>query len=216
MKHLGNILENDNSFKIDSDIKRGRFIGKLHSLQQEFHFCSPEVKMKLYNIYTFSFYGSNLYDLFGDQSNRLYAAFNQAVRMAYNVSRCTHKYLIETLSDCVHPKVLLCSRLVKFVDSMLNCRKSNILFLITLCKDDKRTIIGRNLSKIAKECDTEVHNLNCKIVKENMTAYPVPKEEQWRIQILKEMILCRQFDTLSIDNFDTTEIGELLQIVCES
>ena len=53
-------------------------------------------------------------------------------------------------------------------------------------------------------------------VKENMTAYPVPKEEQWRIQILKEMILCRQFDTLSIDNFDTTEIGELLQIVCES
>ena len=36
--HLGHILQNDNSMNIDCNIKRGQFIGKVHSLLQEFYF----------------------------------------------------------------------------------------------------------------------------------------------------------------------------------
>ena len=39
VKHLGNILQCDNSMKIDCAMKRGRFIGKVNSLLQEFHFA---------------------------------------------------------------------------------------------------------------------------------------------------------------------------------
>ena len=39
VKHLGNILQCDNSMKIDCTIKRGKFIGKLNSLMQEFYFA---------------------------------------------------------------------------------------------------------------------------------------------------------------------------------
>ena len=49
--HLGHILQNDNSMNIDCNIKRGQFIGKVHSLLQEFYFSSPTVLMKLVNIY---------------------------------------------------------------------------------------------------------------------------------------------------------------------
>ena len=44
LKHLGNALKNDNSMTIDCNKKRAIFISKLHSLNQEFYFNSPELK----------------------------------------------------------------------------------------------------------------------------------------------------------------------------
>ena len=46
VKHVGNILECDNSFTRDCQIKRGQFIGKLHSLNQEFYCATSNVKTK--------------------------------------------------------------------------------------------------------------------------------------------------------------------------
>ena len=43
VKHLGNILESDNSMKHDVAVKRGKFIGKVNSLLQELHFADPVV-----------------------------------------------------------------------------------------------------------------------------------------------------------------------------
>ena len=43
VKHLGNTLQCDNTMKMDMSIKRGKFIGKLSSLQQEFHSVEPQV-----------------------------------------------------------------------------------------------------------------------------------------------------------------------------
>ena len=38
VNHLGNLLQLDNSFKKDCLIKRGKFISKVHTLMQEFHY----------------------------------------------------------------------------------------------------------------------------------------------------------------------------------
>ena len=58
LNHLGNTLQSDNSMKIDITAKRAKFIGKVVSLNQEFHFCNPDVVTKLYNIYACSLYSS--------------------------------------------------------------------------------------------------------------------------------------------------------------
>ena len=63
LKHLGNVLQSDNSMTIDCNKKRAIFISKIHSLNQEFYFNSPDVILKLYNIYCCSFYGSSIWDL---------------------------------------------------------------------------------------------------------------------------------------------------------
>ena len=60
VKHLGNVMQCDNSMKIDCTLKRGKFIGKVNSLLQEFYFADPKVKMRLMNIFASSFYGSGL------------------------------------------------------------------------------------------------------------------------------------------------------------
>ena len=79
MKHLGNVLECSNTMKRDIAIKRGKFIGKLNSLSQEFHYTSSEVFMPILNIYAVSFYGSSLWDVFSAECDRIYAAWNVAV-----------------------------------------------------------------------------------------------------------------------------------------
>ena len=56
-KHLGMNISYDNTFDIDCDMKRCKFVGKVHSLNQELCFASPYVKFKLLNIYCRSFYG---------------------------------------------------------------------------------------------------------------------------------------------------------------
>ena len=64
VKHLGNLLQVDNTMKLDIGNKRGKFIGKVTSILQEFHYVDPEILTKIMNIFTTSFYGSNLWDIF--------------------------------------------------------------------------------------------------------------------------------------------------------
>ena len=41
LKHLGNTLQNDNSMCRDILLKRGKYIGKVNSLLQYFHYVNP-------------------------------------------------------------------------------------------------------------------------------------------------------------------------------
>ena len=77
--------------QMDMAQKRGKLIGKLKTL----------------NISAASFYGSSLWDLYSKGCERIYAAWNVAIRICFNVDRSTHRYLIEELSDSIHPKVML-------------------------------------------------------------------------------------------------------------
>jgi hypothetical protein len=95
LKHLGNIMQSDNSMKLDCTVKRGKFIGKMNSLLQEFSFADPKVKVRIFNIFATSFYGSGLWDLSSKEVDRLYKSWNVGVRMAFGVPPTTHRYLIE-------------------------------------------------------------------------------------------------------------------------
>ena len=153
IKHLGSILQENNSMEFDCDSKRCSFIGKIHSLSQEFHFVDPAVRMKLHKLYTESFYGSNLWNLFGINCEKIYRAYNISVRQTFQVPRDTHRYLIETISQCTRPKVFMSSRIVKFVNSMNNCHKISIRVLSKLYQNDLRTTLGKNMATISKLCD---------------------------------------------------------------
>ena len=123
VKHLGNLLESDNSMRRDIAIKRGQFIGKVNSLSQEFFFVKPGIFMQVLNTFCASFYGSGLWDLFSPDCERLYAAWNVAVRHAWGVPNTTHRYLIEEISGSLHPKVMLASRYIGFVKSLCTSPK---------------------------------------------------------------------------------------------
>ena len=93
VKHLGHILDNENNLVNNTRDKRFKFIGKINSLAQEFYFAAPEVKVNLYNKYVSSFYGSNLWNLFCHETEKVYSAYNISIRQAFRVPFNTHRYL---------------------------------------------------------------------------------------------------------------------------
>ena len=110
-------------------LKRGRYIGKVNSLLQEFHFASTDVLLKLLSTYTTSFYGSQLWDIYSNNCEKLYKSWNVSMRNILGIDRRSHRYLLEDLTGQVHPKVMLASRLVGFYNMQLNSKKLKMRFI---------------------------------------------------------------------------------------
>ena len=157
VKHLGNILQSENSMTLDINMKRGSFIGKTNSLLQEFHYARPEVLLNLVNTYACNIYGSNIWDLFSTDCQRIFSSYNVMLRNIFNLHRTTHRYILETLSDVPHLYVQLIARYVTFVNSLLSNDAFEVRCLSNICLSDKTTIIGRSVPMILNACDH--HNL---------------------------------------------------------
>ena len=213
IKHVGNMLECNNTFRSDCLIKRGKFIGKIHSLQQEFPTVASNVKMKLINMFTLSFYGSALWNLFGPKVDKIYKSYNTATRIAYNVDRTTRSFLIEPLSECYHPITLLCSRYVKFYETNSNCKKPSIRILSKVCESDLRTRYGQNLRNISDRCQTSLADLTVPEVKSKVRYRELPEEEEFRIPILREMLDARNNNT-TVDGLSRKDMNDIINYVC--
>ena len=212
IKHLGNVLEADNSMKKDCSIKRATFIGKLNSLIQEFYFAAPEVIVKIVNIYATSFYGSGLWDLYSADCDRLYKAWNVCIRIVFKLDRKAHRYLIEPMSETLHPKVMLASRYVSFWGALKSSSKVCVRILASLNQYDQRTVFGRTLKKIGNDCRLAMEELSAVKVKQLMHYFPTPDAEIWRIGILKELT----DDKMQIAGFSMDELDHIKQFLCVS
>ena len=214
VKHLGNLLQVDNSMRLDISLKRAKFIGKVSSLLQEFGNVDPEIKVKILNIYTTSFYGSNLWDIFSKDCERLYKSWNVAMRLIFEVSRCTHRYLIEPMSKSLHPKTMLCSRYVGFYKSLIQSSKLSVRILAKLFKGDQRTVLGRTLFTLCRLSDAQnTDSISCQTVKKNVKYFVVPEAEAWRVDMVSELLKLRK-ETLSLPGFNLEEIQDILDSVC--
>ena len=81
---------------------------------------------------------------------------------------------------------------MKFVYSLLNCKKSAVRFLASLCFDDKRTLLGKTLSKISYETSVCADMLTPSIVKQTLRYSTVPEDQKWRIPLLLELLAVKE------------------------
>ena len=216
VKHLGHIVQSDNSMSIDIVQKRAAFIAKMNSILQEFHFSEPDTLVKLMNVYATTLYGSNTWDLFSNECEKLYRSFNVAVRQIFRLNRCTHRYFIESLSEGLHLKTILASRYVTFYKSLVETQKTPIRFLARIAERDQRTVFGRTLSRLLEITGLSVENLDkltASLVKKQMLYQPVSEENRWRIQACKELIAVRR-ENLQLDGFGQNEVEEMLDFLC--
>ena len=165
--------------------KRGRFIGKIHSLRQEFGNVDPMVYMALVSVYLSSFYGSNLWDLNGAGSQRLYATWNIMVRMTFNIPRESHRYLIQPISGQKHLKVQLLKRFKNFVKILNGCNKPHLRYLAQLQENDMRSTYGRNCRNLCNDANV---NTPEEVNIENISYIHLSPEESWRVPFLKELL----------------------------
>ena len=221
VKHLGTTLQSDNSMKLDIAMKRGKFIGKVNSLLQEFHYLDPPLLMKLINSCATSFYSSSTWDILSAECEKLYRSWNVTVRNVLKLDRCTHRSLIEPLSGVIHVKTALLSRYLTFIRSLESCDKLSIRYLTRVNSSDCHSQMGKILSYICETCEVERGRFDTVTqmqVKRMHTYSSVAENDEWTIQIGKELLQARNWkiNEIKIPGFRSEEIDTMLNYICTS
>ena len=134
--------------------------------------------------------------------------------MAFGVPPTTHRYLIEHLSGTPHPKTMLCSRYMKFVDSLLKSSKVEVALLANMAADDNRTVLGKTVSRLRREMNCE--NLSSNFIKKNLKYFQVPQDEAWRLSFLDELLSVETRETNIDECFSTDDVKAMISSLCTS
>ena len=95
--HLGHELHQLGNMEHDADIKRAKFIQNSMEIRELFGFAHPVQVLKAVNIYATHFYGSMLWNLYGNGANKVFRFRNTCVKLSWNIPRWTHNYFVEHL-----------------------------------------------------------------------------------------------------------------------
>ena len=168
-------------------------------------------------MYATSFYGSPLWNIFDGACEKLYTAWNNAIRQAFDVPRATHIYLIEEISESEHPLVMLSLRFLKFHQTLQKSKKTSIRFLCHLSFENLRTYHSQNLKNITDRIKVEVKDLDRKLIKARLKYFEVPSNQEWRVAVIKDMLEIK-WNILEIDDMkdDMEDLGMLLEHLCVS
>ena len=100
IKHLGiTVTDNIDGCQKDIFIKRARYIERSCEILQEFNFASPEVKMKLHNIYNSHFTGSSCWDMTSPAGRMMEATCNKNIKITFDLHYATHRNLLPVIAS---------------------------------------------------------------------------------------------------------------------
>ena len=159
-------------------------------------------------------YGSSLCDLYSSEVTRIFSSWNGPSRNVFKLPWTTHRYLIEAVSCSSHPKTMLCSRLMRFLETLKICTKSIVRYLASLVQDDRRTLMGRTLTKFAFDSNVERGSLTTRIIRKMRYSTP-PLDEQWRVPLLRELLDVRD-GRAAIPGADPQHIDHMISEICNN
>ena len=152
------------------------------------------------------FYGSNLWNLFS--LNDVYVAWNNVVRSVFDLPLCTHRYLIEPISEFKHVFTLLTNRFMKFYSTLFFSGKEIISNLRRVQENDCRSNFCSNIRNICRYNNTD-DILFC--LKDSVKYFPINDNDIWRVNLLKELISLK--NTNQLLGFTLEEIYFLIENV---
>ena len=176
-------------------------MSRVHELNQLYYYLNPETKLWIVKTFATSFHGSCLWNLFGEECQKLWRQWNQCVRLCWGLPRTAHTYFIEEISG-EHLQSVVIRRFMNFSKSLSKSRNEYIVCLLGAALKDCRSIIGRNLTEI------ETGNFQNK-QKFNRS---MPEDEQWRCNILNELLEVKH-GTTRIEGFDNDMLKDRLTFV---
>ena len=151
--HLGHEIHEDGTMNLDTNIKRAEFIRKSSELRDLFSFAVPSQVLKAVSVYSCHFYGSMLWDLYGEGAGKVYRSWNSCVKLAWNVPRSTHNYFVESLlskSFCsVRGQIL--SQYMSFIQRLRKSTSYEVKIMSHISAADVRSQMGKNIDNIRLE-----------------------------------------------------------------
>ena len=206
VNHLGYTLTSDCSSSCDVMEKRATFISRVYSLNQEFSFAKPEIKLQMCRLYNTAFYGSNCWDFSSDQVEKFARTWNVNLRIMFDLPFDTHCWIVEELSGGKHFLQMIYSRFVKYL-KVLRCNKRLFIRnLFTIVSGDVRSPTGSNVKQILRNTGLDPR-YEAQHKFSNWRVYP-PADE-WTIPLLSSLLELRS-ENWQV-NFDIEEEMEPLE-----
>ena len=157
-----------------------------------------------------------LWDFTDDSIKKFFHAWNIQARLAWNLHRQTHTYIVEDLlcQDLVSLQNQVYGRFPKFIEILQNSPSKEVRFLVQLVQDDPKSRTNANVQFL-----NSLTNDDCLLMqhfrwKQTLPRETVPPQENWRvrwIQLLMGVQQSKDYDSL---NLTKQQCEEMLMSVC--
>ena len=117
---MGHIISSNFEDTNDIEDKRNSFIGQVNSVLCYFGKLNSSTKLRLFNSYCNSFFGSELWDLHNPAIENVSIAWRKAIRRVWALPAMTHGYLLPLISRCLPLYDMICSRFLTLLNLCLN------------------------------------------------------------------------------------------------
>ena len=131
----------------------------------------------------------------------------------FDLPLSTHRYFVQPLSNKMHLKNILMKRFLGFLSQIKNSSKKIPSFLLNIVKNDARSTTGYNMRNMMLLFNKNtIDDIEEKDITEYVYA-PVDKKDEWKIQILKELIDVKNGE-LELENICTEEVDTMIVSLC--
>ena len=215
--HLGHELHQDASMDYDCRVKKAKFIDISTDIRETFKFAEKEQVLKAVQTYCSDFYGSMLWDLYGEQAAQYYRCWNTCVKMCWDLPRETHVYFVDNLLSCGFSTIRhqFLSWYVKFFRTLMKSPCKEVAVISKIVGRDASTTTGRNILNLFLEtrlCPRTSPLSQFHDVLSSST--PVPTGCNWTIDLLKKYLLIRRNQLTACE--DTSYIDGLIDSLCST
>ena len=192
--HLGHELHQMCDMEYDCKVKRAMFIDNSTDIRETFSFAHPDQILSAVNLYAGHFYGGMLWDFSGNRFNQLCNSWNICVKLAWDVPRSTHTYLVDNLLGINHLSVKrqLLSRYTKFFRGLLKSKSNEVKLLSNIVARDVRSVTGKNLKYIENETGLDPWISTPADIRDTLPIKQTPEEDAWRLPLLCKLLYQRQ------------------------
>ena len=214
--HLGHELHQMCTMEYDANVKRAQFIENSVQIQESFNFAYPSEILQAVHTYAGHWYGSMLWDLFGEKVNQIYNSWNTCAKLIWRVPRSTHTFLVENLlvSQFFTVKQQLVGRYVNYVKQLFNSSSPEICVVANMVARCARSTTGSNLLHIERESRLDPWTTPAWMVRSAMPRCEVTPVQRWRLQYLRKLLLARLEMEARCE--DVEDINELVDSLARS
>ena len=145
-----------------------------------------------------------MWDIFN--CDKLFTTWNNVVRNIFELPLCTHRYLIEPLSEFNHIFTLLVNRFINFYNIIKQSDKLIVNNLRLSQENDMRSTFGRNLHNICFKAKVDVSNIY--LARNVITYNEISEEDVWRVSMLRELMDFKNSDLNTF--FEKAQISQMI------
>ena len=214
--HLGHELSQDCTMDMDTKMKRASFIKNSIDTREMFGFALPDQVLNAISVYSAHFYGSNLWDLYGDMAGQVYRSWNTSVKLVWDLPRSTHNYFVDNLLSASIPSVRkrILSQYVSFIQRLGKSVSKEVRLMRMISAADIRSGLGKNIYNLKVEFDLDPWRCSSRLFQKEYKFYEVPEVDKWRLPLLKKLMATKY--EMAVCDEETENITDLIESLCST